>query len=630
MIKVNGKEWKKLKDAEKISYCEGLLKDAKQAREKRELEWYLNHMFKEGKHYLTYNTTTRSLEPNPPRKRGEVRMVVNKVRSSTRAIQNYITQARPKWEIIPGDTDDNTIKNARRLGKVMDYLYRKLHLEAMVSGLVEEALDKSVGWVELDWDEEAEGGLGQVEIVLHDAFDIWVARNAYLYAGRLKSAFVAKTPTRTLDEIHNDERYNEKTRTKVTKDDDEAVSSMKAKIIRSEGGLDEKKIPTATVKEFKLWDHEGNEKKGKIQLFTYAGNQVLRDEPLKETDYNMYCFQISMNPLKIYQRSWTADAIPLNKALDRSLSQKITYVNRALKHTIIAEKGHGAGVVTNEQGNIIEINKGRKFEQMAIQPLPAGFSSLDSEINMYIEDTLGAHDAALGRLPAGARSGKTLEALQAADSNNLAGITMSLESFLSVLGQEIMKVIAEKYVTSRVVKIADPDEGEEYIRVTGENGKRKDDSTVVTEDNEVIVKIGSWLGHTKEAQTDTLLRLAEGGIIPREAVLRHLEFPNIEEMSKKAQAEALEQHRLDAEIAGRNQQQGGQQQPDTSMQDLADKENMAMMQGQQVPPTEGADMTHTQAHIDFMRSNTFAGADPQSQQVVQAHVQGELQLQGVA
>ena len=624
MIKVGDKEWRNLPDEEKISYCEGLLTDTVQSREPRDLEWYLNYMFGDGNHYLTVNTTTNTLQPQPPKKRGEVRMVVNKIKSSIRAVQNYSTYTRPKWEIIPGDTDEDTIVNARRIGKTMDYIYRKLHLEQMVNGVVDSGLNTSVGWVEVDWDSEAEKGLGEVRVRLHDPFDVWVDKRSYLYSGRVVGRFIAKTVSRSEDEVKNDNKYDKKNRKEVTIDEEPAVSRLKAKIIRREGVTEDKTIPRVTVKEFFLWDDGGNEKKGKIWLFTYAGGKVLRDEPLENKEFPLYVYQISMNPLKIYQRAWVSDAVPLNKALDRTLSQKIMYVNQALKFTIIAEKGHGTAVATNEIGDVIEVNRGRQFQQMAINPLPSGFDSLNMEISTYIEDILGAHDAALGRLPAGARSGKTLEALQAADANNLTGITQSLESFLSVIGERILEIVADKYVTSRIVKISEPEEGQEFLKVVGKNGPKLEGATIITGDNEIIVKIGSWLGYTREAQRETLLKLAELGILDGSEILRQFEFPNIEELSAKAREQRLEQHKLDAEIAGRTQGTGEEQGANEDMIAMADDENMRMMNGEQIPPTEGATPDHSQAHRDFINSRTFQTASPDIQQLLVTHYQGEV------
>ena len=89
------KLFKDMADGEKISHCDKLATDSKGALEKRHFEWYLNYSFIEGEHYATYNSVTNALE-RPPRKRGEVRMVINKVRSSLRAIKNYSTRFQPK------------------------------------------------------------------------------------------------------------------------------------------------------------------------------------------------------------------------------------------------------------------------------------------------------------------------------------------------------------------------------------------------------------------------------------------------------------------------------------------------------------------------------------------------------
>lgn len=618
---VDNKKWEKLTDEEKIAYCDDLFQNSKESVRKKHFEWYLNYLFLDGNHYASYNSTTNRIEI-APRKQGEVRIVINKVKSSIRAIKNYCTRSEPKWDVIPGDTDNDTIMNARRAGKVMDYLFRTMHLEQYVSGVVDSALNTSVAWTELDWDKNAAKGLGQVDIKLHDSFDVYSDPKAYLKEGRYKGRFIAKALKRDMQSIYNDGRYN-KTNRRMVKPDESGVdaSDIKTRLSQKEGGqVENERIKRATVKEFMLYDEEKNEKGGNIQIFTYAGGQVLRDEPLKLREYNMYCCQIDMKPNKIYQRSWTADAIPLNKALDRAMSQKIMYVNQALIYRIIAEKGHGVEEITNDMGVIYEINKNRKWEQMAMQALPTTLDSLNNDLTGYTEDILGSHDASFGALPAGARSGKTLEALQAADSNNLSGIIQALNSFLAVLGTDILDMIAEKYVASRVIKLSEPEGGKEYMKVIGDKAPNKPkDAVIVTGDNELIVKIGSWLGYTKEAQRETLLELAGAGVIPAEEILRQFEFPNVEELSRKAREQRLEQHQLDAEIAGRtNGAQGTNQ-----MVEQADKEMMQMMNGEDLPPTEGATPEHVQAERDFTQSNTFTQASPQTQQLIMNHIQGE-------
>jgi hypothetical protein len=145
----------------------------------------------------------------------------------------------------------------------------------------------------------------------------------------------------------------------------------------------------------------------------------------------------------------------------------------------------------------------------------------------------------------------------------------------------------------------------------------------------MVVSIGSWLGYTREAQRETLLKLGELGIIPAEEILRQMEFANIEDLSAKAKEQRLEKNALDAEVAGRNQGGQPQENPGADMQAMADQENTQMINGEQLPPTEGADMNHSQAHIDFMKTQMFQSVPPNTQAIVQNHVKGELQMQGV-
>jgi hypothetical protein len=639
MIYIGQKKWDSCTDDEKISFADQLVEEGKQSKQIREMEWYLNYMFLDGNHYATYNSVTNTLETKP-RKTGEVRMVVNITKSAIRSIKNYATREEPKWEVTPGDTDEDTITAARRSGKTLDFIYRKLHLEQMVSGVVDSGLNTSIGWVEIDWDKDTDDGMGEVKIINHDSFDIGFDPSAILYRGKFIGQFIYKSIKRTLNSIKNDKRYDEKTRKDVQADDQLAESPIKARILEKEGnGTHKNTIPKATVREILLWDEEKNSKKGHIKLFTYADKKILRDEDKDYKEFPLYPFQINLNPNKILQRSWTADAIPLNKAIDRIVSQKIMYVNKALIYRIITESGALANVVRNEQGEFIEINKGRKFEQVQMTPLPTTVDTLLAQLGSYHEDVLSSHDASTGRLPSGARSGKTIEALQAAESNNLMGISQSLRSFLSVIGKRILEIISEKYVASRVVKITDPEVQEDgsqtnYIRVVGKGSPAKDreDATIISDDSEVIVNIGSWLGYTRDAQRETLMKLAELGVIPADEVLRQMEFPNINELSEKARSERLEKFKMEAEIAGRNQNGGqGQSQGGQSNQmvSLADKENTQMMNGQQLPSTEGADMSHTQAHLDFIKTQTFTSAQPEIQQIIAQHSQGELQAQGL-
>ena len=328
--------------------------------------------------------------------------------------------------------------------------------------------------------------------------------------------------------------------------------------------------------------------------------------------------------------------IPLNKAIDRLESQILEYTNKALRARIIAEKGHGvnlaaSGRTSSSEMEVMEHNPGRKFEQFNMNPMPLTIHRQIDNMNQYFQEVSGAHEASLGSLPSGARSGKVLEGLQAADANNLSGITSSLELFLAVLGSRLLKIISDNYSNSRVIKLTQPEpNGQDVIQVTGQNAPEVEGATIIVDDNEVVVKIGSWLGFTREAQRETLFELADRNIIPREEVLRELEFANIASLSEKARAQGMEEYEAKADIAGRRGQQAqamaGEQEMSAGDEDLADQENVAMMNGDMLPPTQGASMEHTMAHIDFMEAPE-AQSSPEGLQIISEHANGELAQQ---
>ena len=295
MITVNNKKWNKLKDEEKISYCDGLLENAEKDRRKLTWDWYLDKQFIDGNHYTFYNAATNTIE-TPPRRRDSVRLVINKVNSSIRSIKNYISSFRPKWEVLPTNINEESIDNARKSGKLLDYLYDRLNIKRKIRLLVDFSLWTSVGLWEIGWDENERGGEGEVFVMNHDPFDVYFPFSAYLDGPIIHSPFVGKVLQRDVNVLKNDERFDEKARKKIKADGQVSLSEMKKRIRVKQGQkMDQKSENTALLREVLLWDASGNEEGGKIQRVTYVNDNLLRDEELKYEEYPVYIFQPEMS-----------------------------------------------------------------------------------------------------------------------------------------------------------------------------------------------------------------------------------------------------------------------------------------------------------------------------------------------
>lgn len=645
MIYVNDKKFSELEPNQRIAYCKNNLIDPTLSERRFfDWKWYWARCFQAGDQYKVYNTTTNQIE-NPPARRGAVRLVINFVKAHTRAVKNFITSSDPKFEVLPGDIDPQTVNNAVSAGKILDYLQRqKLYMFPKIRIAVDDIVDTSVSFFELGWDAEAEKGLGQITLTVHDPFEILIPLTALVEGPVIHAPFIAKTISRSIDEIKNDERYDEKTRKEVKPDNELAASQIKAKILRKQGVKTDRPegLETAMVYEVMLWDAEGNSKDGKVNIYTFAGDQELRNEETDLTEFPIYALQDEPRRTLYGESPLTYTLIPPQSALNRLESQDLENNNNLMRPTIKAERGHGVnfnatGRASGNEIEVIEVNPGRSVEFWQKPSLTDRGQA--QRMAHYIEVLSGVPEAMYGLNPAGGRSGSMLEQLQAAGANNLAGLQMSLLTFLEIVGSRILDIVADKYVASRVAKIAGPEGQETPVRVVGERAPAKPEGAVIiNKDNELMVKIGSWLGYTKEAQRDALLKLNEQGIVDTETVLRNLDIPNVDVVAQKAREERLEEHELKAEIAGRRgegvaptpqaglpvQAMGGMA-PDVQ---LADEENVRMMNGEVLPPTPNASVQHSQAHLDWAQSPD-AQQNPRVVQVVLQHARGELQAQGL-
>ena len=95
----------------------------------------------------------------------------------------------------------------------------------------------------------------------------------------------------------------------------------------------------------------------------------------------------------------------------------------------------------------------------------------------------------------------------------------------------------------------------------------------------------------------------------------------MEELSAKAREQRLEKDQMQMAIAGHA---GGGQEEGVDMVALAEEESTRMLNGEQIPPTEGATPDHSQVHRDVINSRTFKTAPVEVQQILLQHYQGEV------
>jgi hypothetical protein len=127
-----------------------------------------------------------------------------------------------------------------------------------------------------------------------------------------------------------------------------------------------------------------------------------------------------------------------------------------------------------------------------------------------------------------------------------------MEDFLSEVGHKILRKISKHYTKYKVIHdLGQREENSKYFAVIGAGAAKEKqkkqikigpdvlDLAVIGEDNQIRVTIGSWLGYTKEAMQERLLKYAQLGLIDQKTFLKLLEFGNVDEIVQQSRVESL-------------------------------------------------------------------------------------------
>ncbi|HHT9145265.1 MAG TPA: portal protein [Candidatus Wunengus sp. YC61] len=184
-------------------------------------------------------------------------------------------------------------------------------------------------------------------------------------------------------------------------------------------------------------------------------------------------------------------------------------------------------------------------------------------------------------------SGVGIAELKSADATNQTDLVDNLEDFLVRVGKKILREIAENFDVPKMIRVLGKDGEPKHFAVVGEAGKtRKNkkqvkigvdmlDLTTIGSDNEVRVKIGSWLAYTKEAQFDKLKELFDAKIIDQKTFLIHTEFSDIQNIVDKTREEDMLKQFRGQPAQGQNA---------VSDEEIANQENVLMVrEGRDVP-----------------------------------------------
>jgi hypothetical protein len=623
----------KAKKPEKItdSQFERWWDNAEDGRSDYDWKWFIYDLWVSGNHYVKWDKDTQQITSSVPDK-GHPKIVINKIYSTLRSVRNFALRNRPRAEVTPENLQPENIQDAVKLNRFLDFLHDKLKMRTKQRSSIWHALKYSVGWWQVLWDEDEK----EIDVNVVDPFDLYIDSTA---RSPEEARYMFLAVRRNIEDINADPKYRDyikKKKIELRPDGKLAASSMKERMMNIEKTGEVKsasdKNNTIIVKE--LWYKKYDEDTGKqtICIMAKAGETTIRES--EETDLTRFPFfrlPSDVDPLKMYGQGWVKNLISPNKLLNQLESQVAEYNDLMNRGKWVSDRGAGVRTINNNNGQIIEKKRGFDVIQASISPLSAAIFKQIENASIYMEDLGGAHDATMGRIPTGAKSGKALEALQVGDSNNLSEVVENLEEFLEAVYEYILELISKKYQFARRIITTTGSGEKEFIEIIGSEAKGAEGESiapsralVVEPKNMVDVKITSWLAETQEARRDALIKLFELQAIDLETLLQGYAIGNVAQVIQRVQGQQEKQMAMDTaqQVTLAKAQQPPPEAPTPPPPQVgpaqANAALQAVIQGQE--PEVPKDVTPEYlGYIDqFMQSDGFANLDDNDKQAVQA------------
>lgn len=583
---------------------------AADSRRRYDQEWMARNLFWRGFQFSRYLPSTQTVVLSS---RQSARIPVNLVASQMRAIRNQVTSFRPKFEILPTNPNNSSAQTqARYAQRLLDYYFDKLKLKMKIKETITQALLYSIGgpW-QITYDEVKK----EIRIYLIDPFDWYVDPMA---EDSEDAEFQIKAVRGALPKVIHNPTYNIWARKEISGGDSRiAASEYKQFMIQAVKTVS----PNQNTDSAQLILKEGYFRRYKDDGSVYMVHCIWTDqnftpllyEELDEEEYDFVPYRGDLNPKELYGESWIKHIMPINRVINSLESSAFEYNYRVAKGRIVVDRDSGVRTINNVHGEIISKNRGAVVQAMDMPALPSAVQEQITRMWRYMEDVSGIHEASLGRVPSGVKTGVGIAELKQADATSQDDLVDNLEDFLADVAFKMLQKIAKNYTNFKVIKDLGVREGDEkYFVAIGRDygkGKKKSgdelghpgqvkigpdwfDVAEIGDDNNIRVTVGSWLGYTKESLQQKVIQYYQLSLIDQKTALKLLEFGQIDDIVQQTRVEMMLKK---PPVPGPN----GEVQPD--QMGLAMSENEMMLDGNDMPVSEMDDhMVHIAVHQEAL------------------------------
>lgn len=635
--------------------------ELKRFRQPLDNQWKLNLAFYKGKQYAYFNRASRRLESLPiddgEKPRYRVRLVSNQIITGAQSLLSKLTKTRPEFYAEPGSGSDSDVKSAQMAETLFEYWWDDLFLDDQLEEALLWSIIAGQGWWRISWDAQAgksmtfcldpqgkpitddtvkdlfyaeleQAGiepqektvyLGDVRVDVCSPFDVYIDPTVKNWPDAKYAICVYHLSS---DEI--------KSRWKVTLTPD-SVSTPPDNMLPMSNAPDAQNPDTISVY-YGYFKPSAIQPKGRLVVWTK--DKILEDGawPFPFHDLPLVKFPGIRVPGQPYDSSVVEHALPMQKELNKTLSQIVEYKNLTVKPRVWAPTGSISTRLTSEPGALYEYNPigdhRPEIEQLPAMP-PYIFEHLGN-IKDALKDVFYITDVTEGTVPPNVEAGIAIDLLQEMATDRLAPMIKLIEHSLGQAGQLLLMFAQKYYIEPRLMKLQGSGGSTQVKRFT----QADIDGSI-----SIRARVGSGLPRTRAGKQALILNLVEKGIMDPSEAYKHLDLGDMAGVAKMLRSDEDQAYREHDKIirgqpinmiayaqAMQAAESGQMQDPETGqpVQDPDAMHEQLTNAGLQPHPFENYE-AHMSAHALFMKSPEFESLPLEIQEAFQTHYTQTLQ-----
>lgn len=628
------------------------VKELEASRQRDRREWALNRAFYRGAQWSYYNKVSSRVETLPvedgDKPRYRVRLVSNQILPGVQSYVAQLTKTKPVITATPDSSADRDIKAAQLAQRLDDYWWFEKKLKSkLVSALTHSTL--SAGFWLVNWDPLAGkpmrftlDPMGQ-PILNEELRQLYISEiqqvglpleqvEKTFYLGDIdvtvlpgENVYIDPAPTSFEDckwcvirmYLDPDEIY---ARWKVRVEPDSYIDDGETNLSFL-GPSKRTKVPCVKPVYIGYYVPQAALPKGRICVFTEGIDRYLEDKPwdLPFNELPLVKFPGVERPDSALDEPIVTQVRPLQKELNRTLSQIVEHKNLTLKPQMLAPIGSLRQRLTTEPGAVFEYQPvgGQAPVWREIPALPPYINEHLQDIQTRIDRLFNLQAVGRGDVPPNVEAGVAIDLLQEATVDQVAPTIQRMEEALAQAAT-LMTLLAQKYyIEPRLLKI---------YGAGGQAQVQQFKNADLMGGFTFHAEAGSGLPRTRAGRMARIEQLVQMQVIRPDQAWKHLDVADLKGLSEQFQVDEDQAYRehdkllkgqpinvLAVQEAMNAIQQGLN--PQTGQPLQSPQEAQQAIQQAMLAPTKYENLqAHLDVHAIYMKSVEFEGLPPDVQQ----------------